>query len=269
MIESLDEFTYGYYRKSIDEALRVGYQFETFSALPLHEPIGNPVCLLRHDCDNDLDKAVDLARIEMEMGVRATYFVMTRSAMYNPFAKTSMVAVREISQLGHEIGLHFDEELVANCTEVELQDFIDADQALIKQHIGVDAHAVSFHRPGKRILENLVKIRQINTYSKTDMATFQYISDSSHIMRVDLPLAFRTTAFPRLHLNLHPEWWSAMPGTVNDRWQEILACGLYSRQRELWEREDAFLTKFTVKFSPDGETRELPNHRIYQRYEVG
>lgn len=269
MKKALDEFTYEYYRESMREALRVGYHFETFSSLPLRDDSKKFVCLLRHDCDNDLDKAVDLARVEMDLGVRATYFVMTRSAMYNPFALTSVRSICEISRLGHEIGLHFDEALVAECSENELQEYIDLDRALIRQYIGVEAHAVSFHRPGKRILENIVKIREINTYSKTDMASFQYISDSSHIMRVNLPLVFKTTAFPRLHLNLHPEWWSAMPGTVHDRWKEILASGLYSRQRELWEREDAFLLRFAVSLSPDGEARELPKHRIYKRYEVG
>ena len=40
-------------------------------------------CILRHDIDYSLEKAVRFAQMEASMGVRSTYFVMITSQFYN------------------------------------------------------------------------------------------------------------------------------------------------------------------------------------------
>jgi hypothetical protein len=61
---------------------------------------------LRHDVDLSLEAALEMARLEHELGVRATYFLMTESVFYNLDSHAGRDAVRELRDLGHAVGLH-------------------------------------------------------------------------------------------------------------------------------------------------------------------
>src|SRR4051794_40605096 len=88
-------FTHDAYREILEAALESGYQFISFPALAEHRRRNDLVCLLRHDCDNDLVAAVEIARIEEQLNVRSTYFLMLRSALYNLLSPTNMALARE------------------------------------------------------------------------------------------------------------------------------------------------------------------------------
>jgi hypothetical protein len=60
---------------------------------------------MRHDVDHNLEHAVKFARWEAERGWRSTYFVL-HSAWYFDGGKTFRDQLRELEQLGHEIGIH-------------------------------------------------------------------------------------------------------------------------------------------------------------------
>jgi len=61
---------------------------------------------LRHDVDDRLDSALELARLERERGLRATYFVL-HSARYYTGSKL-LPALHALRELGHEVGFHYD-----------------------------------------------------------------------------------------------------------------------------------------------------------------
>ena len=66
---------------------------------------------LAHDIDNSPEQALALARVEREMGVRSTYFVLLRSEFYNVAARRCLETLGADPRLvGHELGLHFDEK---------------------------------------------------------------------------------------------------------------------------------------------------------------
>jgi len=67
-----------------------------------------PCLILRHDIDLSLESALKMAEIESDMGVRSTYFVLLSSGIYNSFDGKNVEMIRQISGLGHEIGLHYD-----------------------------------------------------------------------------------------------------------------------------------------------------------------
>ena len=82
-----------------------GYAFTGY-----HDYQSHPRCvILRHDIDNSLPQALRLAEIEAEEGVKSTWFVLLRTDFYNPASAASQRILRRIRELGHEIGLHFDE----------------------------------------------------------------------------------------------------------------------------------------------------------------
>src|ERR1700694_3230409 len=112
-------FTQSHYREILRVGIRSGYCFAGFNDLPALRAGSQKTCLMRHDCDNDLLAAARIAEIEAEEGVKTTFFLMLRSAMYNVLAPTNGACVRQIIACGHWIGLHFDASV--HRTEAEEQ----------------------------------------------------------------------------------------------------------------------------------------------------
>ena len=64
--------------------------------------------ILRHDIDISLDHAIKIAKKEAKYGIFSTYFILLHSPYYNASDENSFEKIRKISNLGHEIGLHYD-----------------------------------------------------------------------------------------------------------------------------------------------------------------
>jgi hypothetical protein len=64
--------------------------------------------LLRHDIDASIKIALKMAKVERRLGVRSTYFVMFSNKLYNILERDNLEALRNLAELGHEIGLHYD-----------------------------------------------------------------------------------------------------------------------------------------------------------------
>ena len=64
----------------------------------------NRFIIIRHDVDygNDLSYTLKMARKEAELGITATYYFRTHDDVFKPDI------IREIADLGHEIGYHYD-----------------------------------------------------------------------------------------------------------------------------------------------------------------
>src|SRR5207248_601895 len=69
--------------------------------------------------DLSLEAALELAKLEAEKGVAATYFLMTESEFYNLGSPSGKAAVETLRGWGHHVGLH------AVWPKVELDDRFD------------------------------------------------------------------------------------------------------------------------------------------------
>ena len=99
------KFTYGGYRRLISLLRENGYAvsgYEDWKKFPR-------CAILRHDIDTSLTDAVKLSELEAAEGVRSTFFVLLRTDFYNPASAQSLKAIRRLREMGHDIGLHFDE----------------------------------------------------------------------------------------------------------------------------------------------------------------
>ncbi|MEM9942665.1 MAG: hypothetical protein AAF939_13965, partial [Planctomycetota bacterium] len=103
-------FTFDGYRNLIEKLLAKGYAFSAFpDAIELDlTKSQRPLCLMRHDIDFDLGMARDMALVEAEFQIQSTYFFLVRTEHYNLFSEQGTKLVREILDLGHHLGLHFD-----------------------------------------------------------------------------------------------------------------------------------------------------------------
>lgn len=94
-------FELRHYAELLEAAQAGGYRFAFFD----HEPVAGEV-LLRHDVDLALDPAVEMAELEATLGIGATYFLMTRSELYNLDAASGEATLERLRALGHRVGLH-------------------------------------------------------------------------------------------------------------------------------------------------------------------
>jgi len=67
---------------------------------------GRTLLGLRHDIDDRLESALELASLEHSRGIRSTYFVLHAAAYYK--SPKLLPTLRELQRLGHEVGFHYD-----------------------------------------------------------------------------------------------------------------------------------------------------------------
>lgn len=104
MINELKDFTYDAYVKFL-KLLKQRYRIGPFCEVSNAEI---PFLILRHDVDASLEAALKMARIENGLKIKSTYFMLFSHKLYNLLEKDDLAMLREISKLGHEVGLHYD-----------------------------------------------------------------------------------------------------------------------------------------------------------------
>jgi hypothetical protein len=215
-----DDFSYTYFRRLV-AAMQLQYLPCRFSEAParLREANG-PILFLRHDIDVSIERALDMARIEQEIGMRATYMVLTNAALYDFRLASSIRLIRELHRYGHEVGLHFDiqaEGVPPDATAEDLDRALARARDALADALGARVSSCSFHRPIPRLLRGpLVIADMVNAYAAELMAG--YISDSKASWREGEPLP-KLLAQPIdvLQVLIHPIWWAEQHQSGPDR----------------------------------------------------
>ncbi len=201
------KFTYEAYCKMCGLLINSGYEITDYCR---HGGGYNRCVILRHDIDTDLQKALAFARIEKEHKISSTYFVLLTSNFYNLFTRENKKIVNEIKNLGHTIGLHFDETAypsdVGNVEKITLN--IKKEIRWLSDLLEDDVRCFSYHRPSKAILDADIKIDGlINSYGNTFFKDFKYLSDSRMNWREPLLDIIKSEQYNRLHILTHPFWY--------------------------------------------------------------
>ncbi len=216
----MEPFSLDGYRKLLESAAASGYSFDFFG----EETMEKWSCLLRHDIDADLNAALSISRTESDMGARSTFFVMTRSSVYNLFSRVNHLLVDQILMGGHRLGLHYDEGFYP-ANKLGLQELVANEIQFVERMFGTKISAVSFHQPSAKILRNDLGISGwVNTYDRKDMEGYVYLSDSNmHWKSQDPWNIFKSREHPKIQLLTHPIWWvgTGKEGT-EDLWKQAL-----------------------------------------------
>lgn len=197
-------FTYGDY-----QALLEVLKEQEYTIADYHNWDNTSRCvILRHDIDTDLAKAVRFAELEAQVGVRSTYFVLLRTDFYNPASRQSLERLHRIQNLGHEIGLHFDEKAYPVGTPEETVARILNERDILASILGTPVTTVSMHRPSRETLEADLKIPgMVNSYGKTFFHDFKYLSDSRRRWREPVEEMIKSGDYDRLHILTHAFWY--------------------------------------------------------------
>lgn len=186
-----------------------------FRVLSIGDDLGGAgVALWRHDIDFSPQRALAMARIEAEAGVRASYFVLLGSAFYNPFEASVRDALREIATLGHDIGLHYDASAIEGATAAH-ETRIAFEAHALEGLLGVPIRAFSLHIPTVSPDAKLDAARHaglINASAPALRDSFTYVSDSNGRWRFrSLHDVVDDPNVTRLYALTHPEWWTPEP----------------------------------------------------------
>ena len=208
-------FTYAHYKYMLAKALSHGY--EVMRALDFVEkrPEGDKVIVLTHDIDLSVQKALKMAKLEKEMGVRSTFFVRI-SGLYNILDTENLKALKTMLGWGHEIGLHFSLEhyLYAGQDVVEA---ISSEKELLEKALDTTVQGFSLHstlRLTRLCGESLDEIRMKLLsggfrYCRGLLikeANLRFISDSNRYWRDGCLCRFLGQE-PRIIALIHPFWW--------------------------------------------------------------
>lgn len=204
-LPSEDDFTTKHYRKLIRLA-QLNYQFVSYE----NPPFGERFILWRHDCDFSLNRALKLAKIEMQENVTSTYFINPHCEFYNPLEKGQAKIVEQILGMGHVLGLHFDADYYETRSEAELEEQIAYEASLMERFFGTKLCAFSFHNPNEVLLgyEKESYGGLLNCYSRKFKEEIPYCSDSNGYWRFGrLREVLETGGDFCLQVLTHPAWW--------------------------------------------------------------
>lgn len=207
-------FTYEGYVELINLLKDRKYNFSNYLNCDEHER----TVIFRHDIDNSLEKAIQLARLEHENNITSTYFVLLSTNFYNIFSKESNELLKEMMAMGHHIGLHFDEKRYEISSVKDLEYWIEWESNILGAAIGKEVKTVSMHRPSKWILENDIEFKGlVNSYSKKFLSDFKYLSDSRMHWREDVLNIVKGEQYNRLHILTHAFWYSEKDETMKEK----------------------------------------------------
>jgi hypothetical protein len=195
---------------------------------------------VRHDCDNVILPAVQMARWEADRGYRSTYYILHSAPYWNdkPLLRQSLEAIEEC---GHELGIHNDALTVALQTGRDpaeiLQEAIDELRGYGHTIRSTVAHGNSLCHIAKYVNDEMflgcarptygdpdrtlehrgrtVRIRQRSLlefgldFDANWLSRGDYLSDSGGRWSRDFDqVASEWPARGQLHMLVHPDWWA-------------------------------------------------------------
>lgn len=226
------KFTYAAYKELLQKLKENGYTITNYKNYKSY----SKAAILRHDVDMSLEKAEEMAKIESERGIKATYYVLLCSDFYNIFSKKSLGYIQNILHLGHEIGLHFDEEKYSG--DPEVLKHIEEEIFILERCIHKKVESVSMHRPSKETLEynHIIKNGEvINSYGKEFFIEFKYISDSRKNWREDISQIIESDKYNKLHILTHPIWYEEREREMGEQLKDFCNNAVIERYDSLKE----------------------------------
>jgi hypothetical protein len=226
------ELTLSNYRSLLESTL-ISYPCLGFEVLEAPPP---RFAIIRHDIDMSPTQALALARIESDLGVRATYTILLTGDFYSPFEFANRQLLRQISNLGHDLGLHFDATWHGIESEAELTDAIAWETSLLNRLLDLPSEQrvkmFSFHNTTPFTMScrasHYAGLR--NAYAGYLQENVQYTSDSNGYWIHRSWQELLKQQPDRIQILTHPEWWTANHAHPAEKVCSHLAC----RSRMTW-----------------------------------
>jgi hypothetical protein len=194
------------------------HEYVTFSEHQ-NKSANEAIILLRHDIDFSLKYALETATIEADLGIKATYFLLFSSHFYNILDEDNIHIVRQIKELGHEIGLHYDLGVIEKGNKKSPISLLNAQANILGELADCPVKSVAMHHPASSGKDIFRDTNFINVYDDKFVKEMAYFSDSAMAWRNNFINHLELNNFPpRLQLLIHPVWWLEKGVT---RWEKL------------------------------------------------
>lgn len=192
------DFSYEFYENTLKE-LQKNHEFVFL------DNVSNNDVILRHDIDIALDPALKMAKIENKLDISSTFFVLFQSPFYNPFSISSSKIIREILDLGHRIGFHYDSSAYKK-NNLKPEEIIMKEIDVMNNYFDTSIKEIAAHNPTSNNKLEFILPEIINADSKKFKENRKYLSDSVQNWREG---AFSNYISEKnLYILIHPIWWS-------------------------------------------------------------
>ena len=201
--------------------------YEIINRIQLHLPIirfddvkhdTKKYCVIRHDVEFSIDRALQLAVVEHELEVSSTYVFQICNNNYNPFSHKNKIHILDIASKGHDIGVHIH---LGNFNETyeSIESYIIKQANLLSTALDYPINKFSIHRPLKKDIMVPINIPGYINMNATEFFTYTenfsiynlpvlYLADSNHSWKYGYPLDIDFSKINKMQLNCHPFSWT-------------------------------------------------------------
>ena len=202
IVDNLKDFTYDGYVRFL-RFLKRRYEIGPLSQFSRAK---DPYLILRHDVDGSLEAALKMARIDNDLEIRSTFFVMFSYKFYNILEKEDLAMLREISKLGHEIGLHYDIAVYRDYGR-DLEQTLKKEIELLEYLVDSRVLSIACHNPSINKDDPFLGLRgYINAYNSKYCEN--YTSDSCRAWCLKDLSRLLNSNLRRVQLLIHPFLWT-------------------------------------------------------------
>jgi hypothetical protein len=185
--------------------------------------------VLRHDVDSDIEKSYRCALLEVEMGIKSTYFILNTASYYKDFERTIEIC-QLLQGMGHEVGWHNNAITESILTRKPILECVETPLRELRSN-GIRVFCTATH--GDQLCQELKYVnynifgytsRQLHGFYKGEIYKLSdfgltveaydnasiNISESAGVwpMDNDKKIEKFINTGGRLQILTHPEWWA-------------------------------------------------------------
>jgi hypothetical protein len=143
MSRCLGDFKFKHYKELLKTALSKGYKVYALDNIPKKPK--EPFIILRHDVEYFPHKAMTFADIENGLGIKSSFFFRLHAKEYNVLEYKTLKIIKDISKMGHEVGLHEETLDVRHITKESPEKVLKRDLKVLESITGKKVSGVSSH----------------------------------------------------------------------------------------------------------------------------
>lgn len=237
-----DDFTLSNYDRLLEIALKNGYSFSDYDLSHNDSTNLSREIIWRHDVEFSVHRALKMAKVEHEKGIKAHYFFQIHCEFYNIFEKEIYGLAKQIQALGHFVGLHFDAHFWEISSKEHLEECISRDRKILEDLLSAEIKNFSFHNttPALLSMDDTHYAGLLNVYAKDIRAKYRYCTDSTGIWRYErLEDVLNDKSIHYLQVLTHDGMWQDEAMAPRQR---VMRCINMRAQRRI-ESYDYFIPK--------------------------
>ena len=227
-----------HYRYILRRARELGYRFPLVRDVAFGVREGR-FFLVRHDVDISPWAAERLALLEVEEGVRTTYYYRFHAPYYNLLDEKVAASVRRVAALGHEVGLHYEpgyfEALGDDPTEGTRRDI-----RVFEELVGFETKTIAQHQPAQGPLLGEISEKHADAYQRALVRDMPYFGDSGFHWREGC-VCTKLGQHEQIHTLIHPPSWT-ISGVA---WHDVLRAHADELSQRLREEMEAYIVEVT------------------------